>query len=242
MRAALTRLPRYPPAKWSLGYRSAPAGFRRAKCALLRPGASLLRTGGASGRASIRSRPDEQRGFLQPSKGIDPPFLALLPGLSRSDVSVSRRGGQNLKRRRALVDNARIGVPHGRADADLGALAPGCVEHAGFGLAARGRAAEQSVDRLLLGVPGAEAGGARDRWGQAEIGRNDQRRIARNREFVGRSAPALEQRAAAGRDGGDQKSGRHGPSQPPTSPRGHAPFAALYDSPTRTAPQLRRRY
>ena len=29
-------------------------------------------------------------------------------------------------------------------------------------------------------------------------------------EFVGRSAPALEQRAAAGGDGGDQKSGGQG--------------------------------
>src|SRR5206468_11968053 len=72
-------------------------------------------------------------------------------------------------------------------------------EQAHFAEAARGRAAEQHVDRLLLRFAGGGPAGARDRWREAEVGRDDQRRVARHRELVGRTdaRPAVAEPAAA---------------------------------------------
>ena len=90
----------------------------------------------------------------------------------------------------ALVDHPRIGVPHLVERMPIWrVVAAGRVEQAGLARAARRRAAEQSVDRLLLRLGRRQAGGSRDRRRQVEVGRDDQRRVARDREFVGGLAP-----------------------------------------------------
>src|SRR5436190_16886625 len=61
---------------------------------------------------------------------------SLLAGLGRSDVGAGRLGGEDLDRRRALVDQPRIRVPHLAADAELSVIAPGCVEQGGLARAA----------------------------------------------------------------------------------------------------------
>ena len=76
------------------------------------------------------------------------------------------------------------GIAGGRAGTDLSAVAAGLLEQVHLAVAARSRAAEQSVDCLLLSVLRSQRGGAGDRRGQRVIGRNDQRRVARDLEFV----------------------------------------------------------
>ena len=70
--------------------------------------------------------------------------------------------------------------------------------------AARRGAAEERVDRLLLRLAGGQALRSGDRRREAEVGRDDQRRIARDLEFVGRRALARQRGAAARRDRGDE--------------------------------------
>ena len=84
----------------------------------------------------------------------------------------------------ALVDDLRRGIAGDRARAERNAVAAGALEQAGFALAARGGAAEQGFDRLALRVAGGKPDGSGDRRGQRVIGRDDQRRVARDREFI----------------------------------------------------------
>ena len=98
-----------------------------------------------------------------------------------------------------------------RARAERDAVAAGALEQAGFALAARRGSAEQGFDRLALRVAGAEADRSGDRRGQRVIGRDDQRRVARDREFVEpvALAAAEDRRAAAKRDRGNEEQGKN---------------------------------
>ena len=109
--------------------------------------------------------------------------------------------------RRALVDDVGGGVAGGRADAGRDAVAAGGVEHAGLGRAARRGAAEQGVDRLALGAVGRQADGAGDRRGQRIIGRDDQRRVARDGELVERLLLADAARAKRERGHDEEEEG-----------------------------------
>ena len=111
------------------------------------------------------------------------------PGLGRSDVGAACSAAVRIWTVSGpLSTSARVGVPHLAADSDLRVVAAGGVEQAGLARAARRRAAEQGVDRLLLRFGRRQAGRAGHRRRQVEVGRDDQRRIARDREFVGRAA------------------------------------------------------
>src|SRR3954447_7958023 len=92
------------------------------------------------------SRPGRVASAILVRRSLSP----LLPGLGRGDVGAGIGRGQDLNRRRSLVDDTRIGIPDLAADAELGAVTPGDVEQADLARAARRGTAEQCVDRLLL--------------------------------------------------------------------------------------------
>ena len=71
--------------------------------------------------------------------------------------------------------------------------------------------------------PADRPGGSGDRRREAEVGRDDQRRVARDREFVRRVALARERGAAARRDGRDEQQGGEGFTHVRWSPWGSGP-------------------
>ena len=89
-----------------------------------------------------------------------------------------------------------------------GAAAPARLSASPSTCAARGGAAEQRIERLA-GWRRCPAGAARRGWaGQREIGRDDQRRLARDRELVGPVAVEQAGRAAAGEAARRERGGR----------------------------------
>src|SRR6185369_378063 len=113
-------------------------------------------------------------------------------------------------------------------DTDLRVVAAGRVEQARLAGATLRWAAEERVDRLLLRLGCRRRGGAGNRWSEAEVRRDDQRRVARDCEFVGSVLPALEGRAAAGCYGRSQNQSGQCFTHVQSSPRGHCPFPDPY--------------
>ena len=94
----------------------------------------LPRTGGASGRASPRSRRGGRTGYLQL---MLPRCRLLLRRLGRRGFAVGWLARRGSAASRPLVDDPRVGVAGGRADAERGAVAAGAFQHRRLGWAAR---------------------------------------------------------------------------------------------------------
>jgi DNA-binding response OmpR family regulator len=107
-------------------------------------------------------------------------------------------------------------------------VAPGRVEQAGLAGAARCGAAEQGVDRLLLRFARRQARRPGDRRRQAEVGRDDQRRIARDRELVGGCRLAPQNGTSASGHGRSQHHGGQKLTHVRSSPRGRCPVLDPY--------------
>ena len=184
-RAGATRLPRCPRAKRCAGYRSAPAGDRRGWCALPRPGACLPRSGGASGRASIRPRRGGRKECLLPCLRVRSPRRRHCPACAEAMVLSAGGADRMVSVVGALVDDARVGIPGGRADADLGACRGRPRRACWFQPALRGAGPPNKASiACCWASPATGPAVPGDRRREVEVGRNDQRRVARDCEFV----------------------------------------------------------
>jgi hypothetical protein len=119
----------------------------------------------------------------------------------------TRRRGDDRLGDGAFVYHNRVGIADDRARAGGHPIVTRGVEQARFGLAARRGAAEQRLERLGAGV--AALGGRLTGLGGHErvIGRDDERRVAGDRELVRTVAAGNAARAAAGQQ---EQAGRSG--------------------------------
>ena len=89
---------------------------------------------------------------------ISLPVALTAPGWAEATLLFVPAARQDLHRRRALVDDARVGVPYWSSGCRAGAsLRPAASSMLISPAAARRRAAEQGVDRLLLRLAGGQA-------------------------------------------------------------------------------------
>jgi hypothetical protein len=118
--------------------------------------------------------------------------------------AVALGGGEDVAGYFALGHGVGARIAHRRADAR--GSGTGAVERGLFDIAARGRAAEQGVERLLRRGRIARARGALARRDQREIGRHHQRGLALDGEFVGPVAVEQSAALAAGEQDGAEHS------------------------------------
>ncbi|PAV93036.1 hypothetical protein WR25_16805 [Diploscapter pachys] len=132
------------------------------------------------------SRHRERSAAIQGVLRVPDSGEALLLGRRRARVlAVAFGGGDDVARRRALVDDVGLRVTDLGTDAGIRRIAAGLVDDAILRGAACRVAAEQRVERLRGRLIVLRAGGARLRRDQCEIGRDHQRRLTRDGEFVG---------------------------------------------------------